>query len=301
MTMTDATNETEARDGRTQPRPPGDPTSTFFRAGRRNRFTAREAVVTAVSRPVEEYVRVTLSGTDFDDFESTGPTDHVKVFFPDPITGELVAPRAVGRGEDGIVSPDGPAFARDFTPLNARLDPATGHRAIDVDILLHVDPGPAAHWGMRAAVGDRLVVVGPRGSKSATQNAPRVLCIVDGTSLPAAGRWLAEVPASTRVEVIADVTGDLEWIRTYLRDETGRDAVVTAAGEDLVQALRGAGVDGGTYVFAAGEASRLVALRRFLRRELALPRDQFALSGYWKRGTAAFDHHAPIDPDDQEE
>lgn len=299
--MTDAATRPDPRGGRPPARAPQDPTSTFHRAGGRHRFTAREAFVTAVSRPVEEYVRVTLSGPDFDDFTSTGPTDHVRVFFPDPVTGELVAPRPAGPGEDGIVRPDGPAFARDFTPLNPRLDPATGQRAIDVDILLHVDPGPAAQWGSRAAIGDRLVVVGPRGSKEATQNAPRVVCVVDGTSLPAAGRWLAEVPASTRVDVLADVAGDLEWVRTYLRQETGREAVVTATGDDLVGALREVGVDDGTFVFAAGEASRLVALRRFLRRELALPRDQFGLSGYWKRGTAAFDHHAPIDPDDPED
>ena len=42
-------------------------------------------------------------------------------------------------------------------------------------------------------------------------------------------------------------------------------------------------------------------LRRYLRRELALPAAQVALSGYWKRGTVAFDHHAPIDPEDPED
>jgi NADPH-dependent ferric siderophore reductase len=299
--MTDAPTEAEANRRPSPTRPGGDPDSLFFRAGRRNRFTAREAVVTAVSRPVEEYVRVTLSGPDFADFESTGPTDHVRVFFPDPATGELVAPRAAGPGEDGIVRPDAPAISRDFTPLNARLDAETGHRAVDIDILLHDDPGPAAQWGGRARVGDRLVVVGPRGSKSAPQKAPRVLCVVDGTSLPAAARLAAEVPASTRVDVIADVSGDPGWVRTYLRSQAGREPRVTVLGDDLVGALREATIDDGTYVFAAGEASRLIALRRHLRHELALPRDQFAVSGYWKQGTVAFDHHAPIDPEDPED
>ncbi len=280
-------------------REPEDPASLFYRAGGRNRFTAREAVITAVSRPAEPYVRVTVTGPDFHDFVSTGPTDHVRVYFPDPVTGELVAPVAAGPDEDGIIRPDGPAFARDFTPLHPRdLDDSRG---IDLDILLHADPGPAAAWGARAKVGDRLVVVGPRGSKRATQNAPRVLCVVDGTALPAASRWLAEVPASTRVDVIADVPGDLEWVSAYLRQEAGRDAEVLPAGDDLVAAVRAAGIDAGTYLFAAGEASRLVPLRRYLRQELALPREQFTLSGYWKQGQAAFDHHAPIDPSDPED
>ncbi|WP_243073935.1 siderophore-interacting protein [Microbacterium sp. SS28] len=274
-----------------------DPASRFFRGGGRHRFTAREAFVTAVSQPVAEFVRVTLSGPDFHDFASTGPSDHVRVFFPDPATGELVAPRPATEGEDGIVRPDAPMLARDFTPLNPRVDEATGYGAFDLDFLLHADPGPAAAFGAQAKLGDRLVVVGPRGSKNATQNAPRILLVVDPTAFPAASRWAAEVPASTRVDVIVDVAGDLAWAETYLR-ATRDDVTVTAGGADLADAVRTAGVDAGTFVFGAGEASRLIPLRRLLRYELELPRAQFALSGYWKRGAAAFDHHAPIDPAD---
>ncbi|SFI74484.1 MULTISPECIES: siderophore-interacting protein [Microbacterium] len=291
---------TDAAPARRPQRPAEDPASPFYRAGGRNRFTAREAVVTAVSRPVDEFVRVTLSGPDFHDFTSSGPSDHVRVFLPDPVSGELVAPTAVGRDEDGIVRPDRPVISRDFTPLHPRED-SSGARFVDIDLLLHADPGPAAAWAERAQVGDRLVVVGPRGSKAAPQAAPRVLCVVDGTALPAAGRFLAEVPAETEVEIIADIAGDLEWVRAYLAQEGGRTASVTAAGDDLVAAVQEAGIDAGTYLFAAAEAGRLVPLRRYLRRELALPRAQYALSGYWKAGLAGFDHHAPIDPDDPED
>jgi len=255
--------------------------------------------VTAVSKPVEQYIRVTVSGPDFDDFASTGPADHVRVFFPHPVTGELVAPRAVGAGQEGIIRPEAPMFARDFTPLNPRVDEATGQRTIDLDILRHVDPGPAAAWGERAEIGDRLVIVGPRGSQSAPQNAERVVLVVDGTSLPSATRWLAELPATTAVDVIADVPGDLDWVETYLRQESGRDDFeLLQAGGDLGYALDMVGTDAATFVFAAGEASRLLPLRRMLRHELALPREQYALSGYWKRGMVAFDHHEPIDPSD---
>jgi NADPH-dependent ferric siderophore reductase len=294
--MTDAAaRPTETASGR----PADDPASRFHRAGGRHRFTAREAVVTAISRPVEEFVRVTVSGPDFHDFASTGPSDHARVYFPDPATGQLIAPRATGPGQDGIIRPEAPSFARDFTPLHARLDPETGRRSVDLDILLHADPGPAAAWGAQAKTGDALVLVGPRGSKAATRNAPRVLLVVDPTAFPAATRWIAEVPATTTVDVIADVAGDLAWVEKYLRQESGRaDVSVARGGDDLADAVRTAGVDASTYVFAAGEASRLVSLRRYLRNEATLPREQFAISGYWKRGTAGFDHHAPIDPSD---
>ncbi|UUT34408.1 siderophore-interacting protein [Microbacterium elymi] len=58
------------------------------------------------------------------------------------------------------------------------------------------------------------------------------------------------------------------------------------------------GVDASTYVFAAGEASALVPVRRHLRHTLHLPREQYSVSGYWRVGVQAWDHHAPIDPVD---
>jgi len=270
-----------------------DEQSLFFRAGGRNRFTAREATVVAVSAPTDEYVRVTLTGPDFADFPDAGPSDHVRTFFPDPATGELVAPVADPSGE-GIIRPDRASFGRDFTPLNVRDE--GGQRVVDIDILRHDSPGPAARFGAQASVGDRLVLVGPRGSRQATQNAPRVVLVVDGTSLPAAGRWLADVPEATAVEVIA--TGDVDAARAYLRGFAARSFGLHAAGDDLVTALTTAGVDAGTYVFAAGEASALVPLRRHLRHTLNLPREQYSVSGYWRRGVEAWDHHAPIDPAD---
>ncbi|QAY59848.1 siderophore-interacting protein [Microbacterium protaetiae] len=267
----------------------------FYRAGGRNRFTAREAIVTAVSNPTAEYVRVTLTGPDFGDFPDAGPSDHVRTFFPDPATGELVAPVAAGPGQDGITRPDRATFGRDFTPLNVRDE--NGRRLVDIDILRHESPGPAAQFGAQAVVGSRLVLVGPRGSRQATQNAPRVVLVVDGTSLPAAGRWLADVPASTTVEIIASAF-DLDAARAYLRTFADREFALHAAGDDLIAALTAVGVDASSYVFAAGEASTLVPLRRHLRHTLALPREQYTVSGYWRQGVEAWDHHAPIDPAD---
>jgi NADPH-dependent ferric siderophore reductase len=275
------------------------PVSLFHREGGRNRFTAREAFVTDIAAPVDEFIRVTLSGPDLADFVSTGPTDHVRVFFPHPETGELVAPRAVGPGEEGIIRPDKPAFARDFTPLRPRR--VGDSMAVDLDILVHEDPGPAAGWALQASPGDQLVLVGPRGSRGATVHAPRVLLVVDGTALPSASRWIADLPNTTTVEVVVDIDGDLGWVRRYLLGAGGRDVRITPGGPDLAETVAAVGVDEETFVFAGSEASRLVGLRRYLRRELGLPPEQFALSGYWKRGTAGFDHHAPIDPDDPDD
>jgi NADPH-dependent ferric siderophore reductase len=90
----------------------------------------------------------------------------------------------------------------------------------------------------------------------------------------------------------------------YLDEVPGADRArilpVSRALEDgLLEAVRALGPIGpATVAFLAGEATRLVSLRRYLRRELELPPEQVIASGYWKRGVVALDHHAPIDPAD---
>ena len=299
--MTDAATQpssTAPRDAR----PGADPTSPFFRAGGRNRFTARRARVIGVEQVAPSMLRVRVTGPDFGDFVSGGPSDHVRVFFPDPVTGELVAPTAAGPGEDGIVRPEGPVHARDFTPL--RVVTLGADVAVDLDFYLHPSPGPAAVWAAAARIGDELVIVGPRGSKGAPQGAARLVLVCDETALPSATRWAAEVPAATSVDLIAITADDGAWVGEYIAETSGRSDVrihplPAGSGDDALIALfDSVGTTASTFVFAAGEASALVALRRHLRRTLGLSAEQVAMSGYWKRGTAGFDHHAPIDPAD---
>ncbi|HWI30754.1 MAG TPA: siderophore-interacting protein [Microbacterium sp.] len=272
----------------------------FDREGGRHRFTARRVRVTGVTDVLGRFVRVTVAGDELSDFASTGPADHMKVFFPDPESGILSGPEALGPGVDGIRRPDGAVFGRDFTPLHPRRDPSTGLPALDIDIFTHDAPGPAARWAMTAAAGDELILVGPRGSRRAPQGVDRIVLVVDETALPSAGRWLQDAATSTRVELVPLIGGQLDWVESYLR-EFGIPARVHRDGGSALYRLRQADVDDRTFVFAAGEAGTLVEIRRLLRHELGLPNYQYAVSGYWKQGEAAFDHHAPIDPDDNDD
>ena len=271
----------------------------FQRERTRHRFTARTVTVIAVSRPVETFARVTVAGPDLHDFVSTGPGDHAKIFFPHPFTGVLVAPTPAADAADGIDRPDGQTFARDFTPLNVREE--DGGRVFDLDFFLHEDPGPASAWAEKAAVGDTLVVVGPRGSQSIPAGVTSLLCLVDPTAFPATARFITGLPETTEVEVVADVDYEaLDGVEEYFRDATGREVLVREPLGGLDQALLDSEVGDSTFVFAAGDANRLIPLRRVIRDELGLPRDQYQISGYWRRGEANFDHHGPIDPSDPE-
>jgi len=263
----------------------------FERAGRRNRFTARRATVRAVTRPAEGVIRVTLEGPEFSDFTSAGPADHVRLFFPDDATGEFLFP-VPAEGGDGIVRPEGATINRDYTPLNPR--PASDGGTVDVDFMDHVSPGPATRWALAAAPGDEIVVVGPRGSNEAPTDLDALLAIVDETALPSLTRWLADIPAGTPATVVVATPRDDDWVRGYLGTEVTALHVVRP-GTALVDAVAALGpIDAGTFVFAAGEAGELAAVRRHLFGERGLPSEQVAISGYWKRGDVGFDHHTPL-------
>ena len=266
-------------------------------------LTLRDVRVKAVRAVAPRMVRVTLGGADLDGLLALGPTDHVKVFFPDPRSGHLTAPELA---PDGTLRPPvtGAVHRRDYTVRAYRADGATGPE-LDLDLVLHGDGGPASAWASRADVGQRLVLAGPKSSKLVPQDASAVLLGCDETSLPAAARWLELLPADVDVCLIAEV--DSAGDEVYLRDDPtsarpGLDVVwlhregrsdVTSLLEDAVRTSPAADL-----VWCAGEAASLVGVRRYLRRELALPAAHVEITGYWRRGVADFDHHAPLDPRD---
>jgi len=280
----------------------------FTRESIRHPLAVRRAAVAAVRPLTPTMVRITLAGSELDGFVSAGPADHVKVFFPDPATGVLTAPTVTAEGTQRPA--EGTIISRDYTPLAFRAE-GDGPE-LDLDFVLHGDDGPASAWAARAEPGEQLAIAGPRGSRLVPPEMERLVIVADETALPATARWLRLAPSSVPVTGILDVadesvedyfetgcldTGYLdaeqrgrasfEWL--YRRDGLGQ----------LDEALRSLGpIDERTYVFLAGEATALIPLRRYLRRQLGLPADQVSASGYWKRGIVNLDHHTPLDPAD---
>ncbi len=270
----------------------------FSRESVAHPLAVRRAEVVAVRAVVPSIVRVTLAGAELSGFASVGPADHVKVFLPDPATGDLTAPTV---GDDGIQRPtSGVIVSRDITPLGVHMDD-DGRATLDLDFVLHGDEGPASAWASHATAGSPLAIGGPRRSRLAPTDIRRLLVIADETALPATRRWLGLLPPVVAVTALFDVADDsaegyfegrddrvdAEWL--YREDGPGQ----------LEESLRSLGpIDDGTFVFMAGEATTLAPLRRYLRRELGLPAEQVDASGYWKRGIVNLDHHEPLDPSD---
>jgi NADPH-dependent ferric siderophore reductase len=271
---------------------------SFSRESVRHPMAVRRTTVTAVRQVVPSIVRVTLGGPELAGFASLGPADHVKVFLPDPGTGELTVPDL---GPEGLQRPaGGTIISRDYTPLGVHVAP-DGTPTLDIDFVLHGDEGPASAWAAAAETGDELGIGGPRGSRLAPTGIGRLLVIADETALPATRRWLGLVPAAIPVTALFDVAD--ESVTGYFEGRDDRIDAEWLFREDgpgqLDQALRSLGpVADDTFVFMAGEATTLIPLRRYQRRELGLPADQVSASGYWKRGIVNLDHHAPLDPGD---
>lgn len=244
-------------------------------------------------------VRVTLTGPELDGFVSSGPSDHVKVFFPDPANGILtlpeIGPDGMQRGAEGVV------ISRDCTPRAVRTRP-NGATELDLDLVTHGLNGPASAWAEMATIGDGLGIAGPRGSRLVPEGIERLLVVADETALPATGRWLELLPPSVPVTALFHVVDEnVEgYFDTTVASRIDAEWITHADGRSqLEESLRSLGrVSPGTFVFLAGEADLLVPLRRYLRRELQLPAEHVSASGYWRRGIVNLDHHAPLDPSD---
>lgn len=223
------------------------------------------------------FVRLTLIGSDLDGFSSVGPTDHVKVLFGDDVR-------------------------RDYTPRAFRGATADSGPELDIDFFLHGD-GIAVNWAAAARAGDEVNIAGPRSSHLPPSGVSRVLLGADETGLPALARWIELL--SDDVEIFGFVELAHPSDAAYLDpDHIHRARIIwldKSAGT-LERAVRGFGpIDEETFVWIAGEAAGLIPIRRYLRRELNLPSAHVKIDGYWKRGEAGRDHHAPIDPSDPDD
>jgi NADPH-dependent ferric siderophore reductase len=241
-------------------------------------LTPRVLTVSGVRRLGSRLVRVTLTGPELAGFVTAAPTDHVRLFFPAERDARPRLPSHHTGGHraahaDGTVDP-----GRIYTVREFRADSGE----LDVDIVLHGD-GVATRWASGAGPGDRLGVLGPRNSLVVPPDLDWYLFAVDETGLPAAARWVGELPPTARAIVLAEVTGPADEIRFTTR----ADLTVSWLRSGLERAVRATDLPPGDgFVWAAGEATLMRQVRRHLRDESRLDPAGLDVNGYWKRGVA---------------
>ena len=249
------------------------PVAAFERV--RHPFKARHLQLLSREQISPGFVRLTLVG-ELRDFASAGFDDHFKLLLPQVGQEKPSLPEMV----DGKPQVDGPRpTMRDYTPLRWTTNTLT------VDFALH-DHGPATEWARTAPMGAWAGAAGPRGSMVIRKDFDWYWLLADASGLPAVERALAEFPATAKVTVrlavpeadrrplASDAQVDLQWV----------DSLTDAA-----QALELPASEG--FVWAAGEHSEMVALRKIAVAKGASPK-RMRISAYWKHGAA--DHHEEL-------
>jgi NADPH-dependent ferric siderophore reductase len=219
-------------------------------------------------------IRVTVGGPALADFPGAGGDQHVVLYFydkgadlPDPLT--LDTART-------LLSQIRPAM-RSYTVR--RFDHS--RHELDLDFVLHGEPGPGSALAQSAQPGDPLIVVGPSPAYRLDPEVPHLL-VGDETALPAISTMLAELPASADTRVVVEVADRAEEQRL-----TGPAKVTWVhrdAGADLMSTVRELAVPTDVWVWAAGERSVMRELRNHLIAERGLDRRRVRPTSYWRRG-----------------
>lgn len=232
--------------------------------------------------------RVTLAGPALAGLSALAPTDHAKVFFPAepgavPTMPVVTDGHWTNRADPGLIY-------RDFTIRSWH----PGADAIDLEMVVH-DHGPAGRWAADARPGEQLGLLGPRSSTMRPLDRSWYVLAVDQTGLPAAANWLTRLPRSTRVHVIAEVSGPDDQIDLPPHDGASitwvhRGASAPGASSLLPDAVAATPLGTGPgYVWAAAEAGQVSAIRTDVRSR-GQDAGSSSLTGYWRQGVANFDH-----------
>ena len=236
--------------------------------------------------------RIVLGGPQLAGFRSgehelpalvtSGFDDEIKVFFPDPLSGELHLPIQ----RDRVIE-----WPRDPRPVSRTytvrsFDAERGR--LELDFVLH-GTGVASTWARGCDVGDRVHIAGPKMSLLHPQGADWLLIAGDDTAIPAIARWVEELPEGMPAEVFIEVggPGDEQPI------EAGADVSITwvhrgpvPAGTTthLADAVRAvAWREGEPFAWVAGETLSIKPIRRWLREERGLSPERVEVTGYWRR------------------
>ncbi|MFJ7241495.1 siderophore-interacting protein [Streptomyces olivaceus] len=160
------------------------------------------------------------------------------------------------------------------------------HREMTLDFVIHGDEGLAGPWAQRVRPGETVLFMGPGGAYAPDTTADWHLLAGDESALPAIARSLEALPDGARAFVFVEVDGpeeeqkidsDVEVVWLHRGDRP--------VGQALVEAVRALDFpEGRLHAFVHGEAACVKELRRYLRVEREIPREDLSISGYWRLG-----------------
>ncbi|MEW2294037.1 siderophore-interacting protein [Streptomyces sp. NPDC006743] len=244
----------------------------------RRTHTAR---VIRTERLTPHMQRVVLGGEELAGFPADTCTDHyVKLLFP---------AAGVTYPEPFDMQRIREEFPREQWPVTRTYtvrawDPE--HLELTLDFVVHGDEGLAGPWSLLVRPGETVRFMGPGGAYAPDPGADWHLLAGDESALPAIARSLEALPPGTTAHAFVEVSGPEE------EQKIDSDVEVVwlhrgerPVGAALVEAVRALEFpEGRVHAFVHGEAGFVKELRRLLRVERAIPREDLSISGYWRLG-----------------
>jgi NADPH-dependent ferric siderophore reductase len=227
-------------------------------------------------------VRLTFGGVGLSSFQSTGIGDeYIRLFFPDPDTGELALPHIDAEGRWTL--PEKGPQVRYATYTVRRFDAAACE--LDVDFVIHAG-GLASGWAQAAEPGDKIIINNPRGLYQPPPALSWQILLADATGLPALARLLEQTPEHVASRVVVEVADaahaqDLpphpRAVVTWVHG-TGNGLCASSLDTLLPEIPLPAGPG---YLWAAGEQTMARNLRRMARKMAALGTHHCKAIAYW--------------------
>ncbi|MFE2280544.1 siderophore-interacting protein [Streptomyces sp. NPDC059454] len=225
--------------------------------------------------------RVVLGGEGLSDFSADTCTDHyVKLLFP-AAGATYPEPFDLQRIREEFPREQWPV-TRTYTVRQWDAE----HRELTLDFVVHGDEGLAGPWAANVRPGEVVRFMGPGGAYAPDPAADWHLLVGDESALPAIARSLEALPHGARAFAFVEISGpdeeqkidsdvEVRWLH-----RGGRPV-----GEALVEAVRNLDFpEGRVHAFVHGEAHFVKELRRLLRVDRGIPREDLSISGYWRLG-----------------
>ncbi|MFH8368250.1 siderophore-interacting protein [Streptomyces sp. NPDC018031] len=228
-------------------------------------------------------VRLVFGGDGLSGFTAGEWSDHyVKLLFPVPGVG-YPEPFDIARIREEFPREQWP---RTRTYTVRHWDPQA--RELTVDFVIHGDAGLAGPWAAAAGPGTGIRLLGPGGAYLPSPDADWHLLAGDESALPAIAASLERIPDGSVVRALIEVADEREEQPLTLPAGARVQWLhrgAAPAGSVLVKAVRELEFPAGrVHAFVHGEAGMVKELRRYLRVEREVPREDLSISGYWRLG-----------------
>jgi|SaaInl5LU_22_DNA_1037371.scaffolds.fasta_scaffold27091_2 NADPH-dependent ferric siderophore reductase len=231
--------------------------------------TPRLLRVSAIRELTPNMRRISLAGADLEDFPEGQESGYVKL----------------------LLQHKGEEVRRSYTVRQFDTDTKTLH----LDFMLHADGGPASAWAEMAEVGQEISVVGPGAKKLVDFSADWFLIAGDMTALPAISVNIEQLPDHAKGYVAIEVLSGSDKQKLNVPEGVEVHWIVNAqASRDDLPLLDKVKefefLSGKPSIWVAGEFHASRAIRRYLKLEKGVQRDEIYASSYWHLGLSDDQH-----------